>query len=133
MRSALTRLAGAIPALLGVILFTFVLTRVLPGDTAAYFAGPTASAEAIEQIRHSLGLDRPLPEQFLAYVAALVHGDILRCRCCEASPASAKHGGGAGAVVSPSTASAVPLLIARDGEDQARFNLLGGVNVATVR
>ncbi len=76
MRSALTRLAGAIPALLGVILFTFVLTRVLPGDTAAYFAGPTASAEAIEQIRHSLGLDRPLPEQFLAYVAALVHGDM---------------------------------------------------------
>ena len=76
MRGALARLAGAIPALAGVILFTFVLTRVLPGDTAAYFAGPTASPVAIEQIRHSLGLDRPLPEQFAAYVAALMRGDM---------------------------------------------------------
>ncbi len=58
------------------ILSTFVLTRVLPGDTAAYFAGPTASHEAIEQVRHSLGLDRPLPVQFLAYVTALVQGDM---------------------------------------------------------
>ena len=76
MHGALARLAGAVPALAGVILFTFVLTRVLPGDTAAYFAGPTASPAAIEQIRHSLGLDRPLPEQFIAYVAALVRGDM---------------------------------------------------------
>lgn len=76
MRAVLSRLAGAVPALVGVVLFTFVLTRVLPGDTAAYFAGPTASAEAIEQIRHSLGLDRPLPEQFLSYAAALGRGDM---------------------------------------------------------
>ena len=47
------------------VLFTFLLTRVLPGDTAAYFAGPTASPQAIEEIRHSLGLDRPLVVQFL--------------------------------------------------------------------
>jgi len=76
MRGVLVRLAGALPALAGVVLFTFVLTRVLPGDTAAYFAGPTASPAAIAQIRHSLGLDRPLPEQFIAYVTALVHGDM---------------------------------------------------------
>jgi len=76
VRAVLLRLAGALPALAGVVLFTFVLTRVLPGDTAAYFAGPTASPAAIEQIRHSLGLDRPLPEQFLSYVAALARGDM---------------------------------------------------------
>jgi len=76
MRAVLSRLAGALPALAGVVLFTFVLTRVLPGDTAAYFAGPTASADAIEQIRHSLGLDRPLTEQFFGYVAALARGDM---------------------------------------------------------
>lgn len=74
--STLNRLAGALPALAGLILFTFVLTRVLPGDTATYFARPTASHEAIEQIRHSLGLDQPLPVQFLAYVTALIHGDM---------------------------------------------------------
>ena len=76
MRGVALRLGGAIPALIGVILFTFVLTRVLPGDTAAYFAGPTASPAAIEQIRHSLGLDRPLPEQFVAYAASLARGDM---------------------------------------------------------
>ena len=76
MRAALLRLVGALPALAGVIVATFVLTRVLPGDTAAYFAGPTASPEAIEQIRRELGLDRPLPEQFFAYVSALARGDM---------------------------------------------------------
>ena len=76
MRGALVRLAGALPALVGVVLFTFVLTRVLPGDTAAYFAGPTASPAAIEQIRHSLGLDRPLTAQFFDYVGALGRGDM---------------------------------------------------------
>ena len=76
MRAVLLRLAGALPALAGVIIATFVLTLVLPGDTAAYFAGPTASPAAIEQIRHELGLDRSVPEQFAGYVAALGRGDM---------------------------------------------------------
>ena len=76
MRAVLSRLAGALPTLCGVILVTFLLTRVLPGDTATYFAGPTASAESIAQIRASLGLDRPLPEQFWRYVVALSQGDL---------------------------------------------------------
>ncbi|PZW44953.1 peptide/nickel transport system permease protein [Humitalea rosea] len=76
MRGLLLRLAGSLPALVAVIIVTFVLTRVLPGDTATYFAGPTASAESIAQIRAELGLDRPLPEQFWSYVQALVHGDL---------------------------------------------------------
>ncbi len=76
MRAVLLRLAGALPALAGVVLATFVLTRVLPGDTASYFAGPTASAESIAQIRAALGLDRSMPEQFVSYVVALAHGDL---------------------------------------------------------
>jgi peptide/nickel transport system permease protein len=76
MRAVLLRLAGAIPTLFGVVLVTFLLTRVLPGDTATYFAGPTASAESIAQIRTSLGLDRPLPEQFWRYLQDLSHGDL---------------------------------------------------------
>jgi ABC-type dipeptide/oligopeptide/nickel transport system permease component len=72
----LLRIVGAIPNLLGVIVITFLLTRALPGDPAAYFAGQSASQEAIEQIRSSLGLDRPLPEQFVAYVSDLARGNL---------------------------------------------------------
>jgi len=70
------RLATAIPSLVGVIIVTFLLTRVLPGDTAAYFAGPAATAQAIEEVRAKLGLDRPLHEQFIRYVADLARGDF---------------------------------------------------------
>jgi peptide/nickel transport system permease protein len=70
------RLSTAIPSVIGVIIVTFLLTRVLPGDTAAYFAGPAATPQAIEEIRKSLGLDRPLPEQFVRYVRDLARGDF---------------------------------------------------------
>jgi peptide/nickel transport system permease protein len=76
MRGLPLRLLGSLPALVAVVVVTFVLTRVLPGDTATYFAGPTASAESIAQIRTALGLDRPLPEQFWSYVQALFRGDL---------------------------------------------------------
>jgi len=76
MRGLLLRLLGSLPALVAVVVVTFILTRVLPGDTATYFAGPTASAESIAQIRAALGLDRPLPEQFWNYVQALFRGDL---------------------------------------------------------
>lgn len=55
------RMIWAVPSLIGVVIVTFLLTRALPGDPAAYFAGPAATEEAIAQIRTKLGLDRPLP------------------------------------------------------------------------
>jgi dipeptide transport system permease protein len=70
------RLAVAIPSLVGVVIVTFLLTRALPGDPAAYFAGPAATKEAIEQVRVKLGLDKPLIVQFGRYVADLAHGDL---------------------------------------------------------
>ncbi|MEM7026092.1 MAG: ABC transporter permease [Pseudomonadota bacterium] len=70
------RLAQALPSLFGIILVTFVLTRALPGDPAVYFAGPAADAESIQQIRETLGLDQPLPTQFLHYIADLATGDL---------------------------------------------------------
>ncbi|MGA2127029.1 MAG: ABC transporter permease [Xanthobacteraceae bacterium] len=76
MRLIAMRLVSAIPTLIGVIVVTFVLTRMLPGDPAAYFAGPTATADSIEATRHRLGLDRPLPEQFVRYVEGLARGDL---------------------------------------------------------
>ena len=72
----LRRLAAALPSLIGVVVVTFVLTRALPGDTAAYYAGPAATKEAIDQIRKKLGLDKELPDQFVDYVQALVRGDL---------------------------------------------------------
>jgi peptide/nickel transport system permease protein len=70
------RLATVIPSLIGVVIVTFLLTRVLPGDTAAYFAGPAATPQAIEEVRKQLGLDRPWPEQFARYVTDLSRGDL---------------------------------------------------------
>jgi len=70
------RLMFAIPSLIGVVIVTFLLTRALPGDPAAYFAGPAATQEAIEQIRKKLGFDKPLIEQFFRYSADLAHGDL---------------------------------------------------------
>jgi ABC-type dipeptide/oligopeptide/nickel transport system permease component len=72
----LKRLVLAIPSLIGVVIVTFLLTRALPGDPAAYFAGPAATKEAIEQIRVKLGLDQPLPVQFVSYVKDLARGDM---------------------------------------------------------
>jgi ABC-type dipeptide/oligopeptide/nickel transport system permease component len=70
------RLMFAIPSLIGVVIVTFLLTRALPGDPAAYFAGPAATKEAIEQIRKKLGFDKPLIEQFFRYTNDLAHGDL---------------------------------------------------------
>ena len=72
----LKRAAMAIPSLIGVVIVTFLLTRALPGDPAAYFAGPAATKEAVEQVRVKLGLDKPLLVQFVRYVGDLSHGDL---------------------------------------------------------
>ena len=76
LRMALKRLLVALPSLVGVVIVTFLLTRALPGDPAAYFAGPAATKEAIEQIRAQLGLDKSLPVQFVRYVGDLARGDF---------------------------------------------------------
>jgi peptide/nickel transport system permease protein len=76
LKLVLKRLAGALPNLVGVVIVTFLLTRALPGDPAAFFAGPSADEAAIEQVRQSLGLDRPLAVQFGWYVRDLLRGDL---------------------------------------------------------
>jgi dipeptide transport system permease protein len=72
----LKRVMMAVPSLIGVVIVTFLLTRALPGDPAAYFAGPAATTEAIQQIRVKLGLDKPLFIQFIRYVEDLARGDL---------------------------------------------------------
>src|SRR3954467_8929516 len=70
------RLLFAIPNLIGVVIITFLLTRALPGDPAAFFAGAAATQEAIEEVRKNLGLDRDLVTQFGFYLRDLAHGDL---------------------------------------------------------
>src|SRR3979409_1894346 len=74
--NVLRRLASALPSIAGVIVVTFLLTRALPGDPAAYFAGVAATQQAIEEIRHLMGFDRSLPVQFFDYLQLLAHGDL---------------------------------------------------------
>jgi dipeptide transport system permease protein len=72
----LKRLVLAVPSLIGVVIVTFLLTRALPGDPAAYFAGPAATKQAVEQVRVKLGLDKPLLVQFFRYAGDLSRGDL---------------------------------------------------------
>jgi peptide/nickel transport system permease protein len=61
---------------IGVVVVTFLLTRALPGDAAAFFAGPAATPEAVEEVRRALGLDRSLPVQFGYYLRDLAGGNL---------------------------------------------------------
>jgi ABC-type dipeptide/oligopeptide/nickel transport system permease component len=70
------RLMSALPNIIGVVVITFLLTRALPGDPAAFFAGQAATEEAVQQIRVKLGLDKSMPEQFWAYLKDLARGDL---------------------------------------------------------
>jgi peptide/nickel transport system permease protein len=72
----LGRVAQAIPVIAGVVVISFLLTRALPGDPAAYFAGPAADEASIAEIREALGLDKPLVQQFFFYVGDLARGDL---------------------------------------------------------
>ena len=73
------RLLACLPALLGVVVFTFLLMRVLPGDPAVFFtSGPNAGQEEIDQLRSKLGLDRPIPEQLVRYLIDVGTGNLGR-------------------------------------------------------
>jgi peptide/nickel transport system permease protein len=68
------RLALAIVVVAGVIVLTFVIAHVVPGDPAATWAGPHASPGQLAAARRFLGLDRPLPAQLVSYFGGIVTG-----------------------------------------------------------
>lgn len=70
------RLLATIPVMLVVGVFVFFLLRLAPGDPAAIIAGDDATAQDIENIRRTLGLDRPMIEQFALWSWRLLHGDF---------------------------------------------------------
>jgi peptide/nickel transport system permease protein len=98
LRYLLTRLLIGIGVMWGVVTLVFLLLRVAPGDPARLLLGPTATAEQLEVQRHQLGLDRPLVDQYGAWLSAVVRGDLgtsiatgrpVRTMLAEAWPATA--------------------------------------------
>ena len=76
LRFLIGRLLATIPVLLVVAIAVFLLLRLTPGDPAAVIAGDSATTEQIEQIRESLGLNRPIPVQFAIWFGNVLQGDL---------------------------------------------------------
>ena len=72
------RLMQSALILLGVTIVTFGLTFLIPADPVRMIAGRSASPETVESIRHQLGLDQPIPVQYLRYLGSLLQGDLGR-------------------------------------------------------
>ena len=73
----LRRFILTIPILLGVTLVTFIILHSIPGDPAQVIAGLDATEEVLKRMRIDLGLDKPLPIQYLLFVEkVLIHGDL---------------------------------------------------------
>jgi peptide/nickel transport system permease protein/oligopeptide transport system permease protein len=70
------RLVAAVPTLLGVSVVVFMMVRLLPGDPARIVAGLLASESDVDNIRHQLGLDQPVPVQYAEFLVRLLHFDL---------------------------------------------------------
>lgn len=75
-RYIIKRLFGLLPTLLIVAVLVFLFVHMLPGDPARLAAGPDADPQTVALVRQDLGLDRPLPEQFLSFFTRMLHGDF---------------------------------------------------------
>jgi peptide/nickel transport system permease protein len=78
LRYAGQRVALTVPVLLSVVSLIFLVVRVLPGDPAQAALGENASRAAVEALRARLGLDAPLPIQYLRFLTDLARGDLGR-------------------------------------------------------
>ena len=73
----LARRAGlTIFVLFGVTLITFVISHIVPADPVVAYLGDHAPPELVEKVRHQIGLDRPLPVQYVIYLRDLLHGNM---------------------------------------------------------
>ena len=77
LRFILTRVSLVIPTFLGITFLTFILIRLVPGDPIEVRTGERGIApERLAELRHEMGLDRALWQQFLDYVGNVLHGDF---------------------------------------------------------
>jgi ABC-type dipeptide/oligopeptide/nickel transport system permease component len=72
----LKRLAGIVPVVFGVLLLTFLLVHLVPGDPVEVMLGESATSADRGALRAELGLDQPLPLQFVEYLGKLARGDF---------------------------------------------------------
>src|SRR5437868_12665626 len=70
------RLLGLLPTLLIVAVLVFLFVHLLPGDPARLAAGPEADEATVALVRADLGLDRPMPQQFVHFFWRIAHGDF---------------------------------------------------------
>lgn len=75
-RTILLRLVLIVPVVLGVASFTFIVSRVLPGDPARVLAGPQQDQATLDQFAHNLGLDKPIYKQYGDFISDLARGDL---------------------------------------------------------
>lgn len=76
LRYIARRIPYVIPQLFGIILVSFFLVKLIPGDPAVMMLGPTASQESLAALRDKMGLTKPLWQQFGYYIRDVVHGDL---------------------------------------------------------
>jgi glutathione transport system permease protein len=76
MRYIATRLAQAILTMIGALTILFLIVRLTPGDPAYIMLGDYATPELVAVIRERYGLDKPLPVQYLIYVANIATGNF---------------------------------------------------------
>src|SRR5690348_11162374 len=72
----LTRTLWLLASLLAASILVFGVVNVLPGDVAAVMLGTSATPEALETLRHQLGLDQPAWLRYLEWVGGMLHGDF---------------------------------------------------------
>jgi peptide/nickel transport system permease protein len=77
-RYVLRRVAALVATLFFVSVLVFVVIRVLPGDPAALIMGLEGSPEATERLREAMGLNRPLPVQYVEWLGGVARGDLGR-------------------------------------------------------
>lgn len=82
------RLLWSVLVLVGLSIVIFLIARVVPGDPARIALGPLATAEQVTNLRHKMGLDRPLYVQYGRYVSGLVRGDFGQSLLTQRSVAS---------------------------------------------
>jgi peptide/nickel transport system permease protein len=129
--------AALVAILFALLVIVFLLESVIPADPVRAMVGASASREAVATKRHELGLDKPLPQQFTAFLSRAVHGDFslslhtrrpVRDDLSAFLPATIELALAA-AVLSVVLGAALGLLTARGGGTPLRLLLVGGASV----
>src|ERR1700691_3989891 len=75
---ALRRLLIIVPVLVGISVIVFLVISLIPGDPAHAILGTFATPENVKELNAALGLDKPLPEQYLIWISHVLTGDFRR-------------------------------------------------------